>query len=1028
MPPEDEEEEKIDDEWLEGEQWSDEQPEMIIDLGPGERKREPWEELGEVDLESQLLLRVVLPGREPPPEEYSQLSCSDFIGTIPPIGLRNLPPDFQPQKTLEQLCLIKEKDFVMVCKAGHGKTSDAIFHGLDQVYASDERYILSFTHSRAVGRTQQQKFDDLSGRLVEGSETCEAYFFGEDWRKQAIREGERDFSMLLITPQTYTGSYAYYAGELTEGHPAAVESYVSDEAVWLKTLESPQIILIDEVDSFPTSTLLWLVPLVRILKWRESFTEVILASATLANPDDIALRFLGPEGNYEVLSGTGRRGKLVVSVYLETKREQLLEWKIQEILTHIETELAILDENPKHNPKKVLLFINHKIIINIRTVLKQFSDHFVIVHGDMKYEEIANEIENFRTDPDKICLVATQLVEAGLDLPDIYWQVSYGLLLQPRQFMQLRDRTIRQPGEDGKMDIILRGTNKEEKEYADPDKKEDLKTYVEQQDPVPLRLPWYTPWSLRFWIAMGVLFRFPDVVERIQTDLNHFTETPSFQQHLKEAIIDLYVKRVIRLGEDGQLYPTPATKGYITGFLHKNVESIYTIIREEDEKELGKVDYLTILRHYLVGQSLPFKGYNYMVTEIRRIMKGKKEIREIRVERKPPELYWYWNRVESTLQRSKIYAISMEKEVALVQLSTTHEVTQDEIDDRTRKTKKSQVDPFIERHLGVFIGATSPWTMDAKMLLEKISHKLHIENTELKASSYSDSLLGQGTLIIDKSTVELALLIYDYLIKEDLWVQAPSESTRVPSESVSPKGLPQDRKPRFRHFKNFLAKYQHTVIFLADLHLDGNPFRVGGQEVDFRLFCQELFEELQHATLIVFLGDTVDITDTTDEDLLQALGQLHVLYEVLDEYQILEKTVFLLGNHDYNATYYRWYKRVRVEDSIALQLFRSMPRALISHGNNLGLEQLIKSGLSAKRILAWKKSLKDKIADCYAKEEDLVIVGHSHLGRLFKKEGLLMVPSMKKYWLNPPKDHGWLGLLGYENPYYPEASEFKIDA
>ena len=100
----------------------------------------------------------------------------------------------------------------------------------------------------------------------------------------------------------------------------------------------------------------------------------------------------------------------------------------------------------------------------------------------MKYEEIANEIENFRTDPEKICLVSTQLVEAWLDLPDIYWQVCYGLLLQPRQFMQLRDRTIRQPGETGKMDIILRGTNKEEKKYADPDKKEDLKAYIEQQE------------------------------------------------------------------------------------------------------------------------------------------------------------------------------------------------------------------------------------------------------------------------------------------------------------------------------------------------------------------------------------------------------------------------------------------------------------------------------------------------------------------------------------------------------------------
>ncbi len=809
-----------------------------------------------------------------------------------------------------------------------------------------------------------------------------------------------------------------------------MESYLSDDAIWLKTLDEPWMLLIDEVDSFPTSTLLWLVPLVRILKWRNSQLQVILASATLKNPEDIAQRFFGSERNYEILHGTGRRGKLDIRVYLEAKREQLLEGKIHEILDHIETELDALDENPRHQPRKVLLFINHKMSINIRRVIRQFSDNFVIVHGDMNYDEIALEIEQFQSDPEKICLVATQLVEAGLDLPDIYWQVCYGLLLQPRQFMQLRDRTNRRPGEFGKVDIILRGTNKEERKYADPDMEEVLEAYIKQQDPVPLHLPWYTPWSLRFWIAMGALARFTDVIERIHKDLNHLEKTPIFQRHLKEAIIDLYIKRVIRFGEDGRVYPTPMTKEYITGFLHRNVESIYTVICEEDDKEieLGKVDYLNILRHYLVGQSIPFKDYNYEIKEIRQSKKRKEEIRQLRVERKAPELFWSWNQVETTLQRSRIYAISGEKEVALVQLNITHEVK--EIDnDNPRPTEKIEVDPYIERHFGIFVEKTSPWAIGTSVLLEKFTKELHIDITNLQVSSYSDNTLGEGTLIIDNSTVELAQLIYDYLITTDLMLPATEKVIQTPSEIVSATGIPHNHKPRFPRFKKLLTKFQHTVIFLADLHLDGKQFKVNGEEVDFRLFCQELFEELQHAELIVFLGDTVDITGTTDEELVEAIGQLHVLYEVLDQYEILDKTVFLLGNHDYNATYYRWRKRVRVEDSISLQLFRTMPRALISHGDGLGLERLMKSGsLTRKRILQWKGNLKDKIADCYAKVEDLVVVGHTHLGRLFPKEGFLMVPSMRNYWRNPPKDLGWLGILGYVNPFYSNACELAIDA
>jgi hypothetical protein len=109
MPPEDKDEERSEDDWLEGEQWSADQPEITIDFGLGERKKEPWEESEEFDLESQLLLNVVLPGREPSIEEFSNLSCRDLIRSIPPISLKRLPPIFDLRKLSSNFVSLRTK-------------------------------------------------------------------------------------------------------------------------------------------------------------------------------------------------------------------------------------------------------------------------------------------------------------------------------------------------------------------------------------------------------------------------------------------------------------------------------------------------------------------------------------------------------------------------------------------------------------------------------------------------------------------------------------------------------------------------------------------------------------------------------------------------------------------------------------------------------------------------------------------------------------------------------------------------------
>ena len=58
------------------------------------------------------------------------------------------------------------------------------------------------------------------------------------------------------------------------------EHWRNEEFQWARILSSPHLVLIDEVDSFPISMLMLLLPIIRILKWKDPLLKVIISSAT----------------------------------------------------------------------------------------------------------------------------------------------------------------------------------------------------------------------------------------------------------------------------------------------------------------------------------------------------------------------------------------------------------------------------------------------------------------------------------------------------------------------------------------------------------------------------------------------------------------------------------------------------------------------------------------------------------------------------------------------------------------------------
>lgn len=977
---------------------------------------------------AKLLKQLVLPKRFLPESEITQVPLSSLLGNLPPSSLTKVPPWFQVTKSFVQLCQTEEgEDVILICKCGHGKTTIVSMYFLDRTYANCDIDVLSLVPYRAVGKTQLEKFMGFSEMLVEEESKCEGYFWGNNLKKQDIRESEEDISMLVTTFLTYLGSLTRYFPEhyVIDGK----KKFKSYDLQWAYRLTYPSYLFIEEIDSFSADYLSLLIPVVRTLKWKNPELQLILSSGTLGNYEDIAKAFFGNNNPYKLITGSGRRGELHINVYYETKRQEALEEALLLIMEHIDNELRQLQQNPNYKPKKVILFLNNKLEIELRNIRKVLSDHFLSVHGNMFFERITKNIDEFQTDPYKICLIATQIIQSGVDLPDVKWAVFYGILENPQQYQQIRERINRNPNHIGRLDIILRDYYDFERELSDPKKEDELKAFVLQEDPIPLCLPWYTPLSLRLWIVFATLLRVTDILWRIEKDLSHLSDSFEFQRHLREAFHDLLAKNVIRINSEGQFKITPQTKKWIFGLVKKDEQRSYSIIcKEKGESELvGKIDYLTLLRHHLVGQNLPLE-VNY---EVIQVLKNKKK-REVHVKRIPADHFYYRNQVESSLHRSALHAINWENRLALVSITRIHEVT--DPDNRTNDPEIAMdIEPLRETYQAIFIGREAALSEEKCELTESYLQNSILPNLPfqypLELTEYEDPSLGDGFLLIDTSHQKIVDFLFEHLQKKVL--SSSSQNKSILSD-ISQEEVNKIQEIHcslcdtpFKHFKQYRKRFQNVIVIIPDVHLNGEPFKIQDKTINFKAFWYYLLSNLKSATLIVFNGDMIDWTDTKEEMRSETLSQYYIIREISDELNIGEKVKFLLGNHDFDSNIFVWKKPTFADLTLELQINPQIT-AQIRHGHNIGLETL--GELTEKSLQILRKRLK-------VSDNCVLGLGHTHdlYGRCKKPLKVLQVPPFKKYWKSPlKKGLGWLGLLGYgskiETNNKIEDWEIAIDA
>ncbi|PWI46353.1 hypothetical protein CEE45_17260 [Candidatus Heimdallarchaeota archaeon B3_Heim] len=964
------------------------------------------------------ILGGTLASTEPPEEDYSRTPYVDFLECY----ISDVELDYfkkrRPLIEHEMLSKTGHQFYILRGKTARGKSEAMCVYTLHETLKEDS-YAFVLAHNRGLAEELKDKFATFMRRLSDTRQIVAYYKDTEEENaliRDQVREGQDRAAVFIMTPFMLLGSFTSFSlmGQLEYQE---VLDQLGDRDMWGKVfssfnyrwaekLSSPSIILIDEVDSYPLSVLLCLSIFVRFLIRKNPGIKVILSSATVSNPDLFATLFFGPESDYLDQTGLGRRGTTNINVYCEDEPQELLEYFVQEVKTYIQAERAKVKPGNKYVPRKIILFLNNKRDIDIKKLIGTFSAYFTTVHGDMLSKTVAKRIRNFRHNRLQICLVATSIIQTGLDIPDAFWVIFYGIPHCDREYLQQRGRSNRDPSQEGKIDIILRASNTfENNKAANVDA---LAHFIFQEEPPPFQTPLFTPLTLQYAIVMGVVFGFWNIVDQLKKGF-YGRDDSSYLQEVEQAYIKLLDEHVVTVGSDEQICPTATTKRWIHAFPRRFGTEIYTVIlrtKTSKERKLGTIRLLELFRRGLPSQTLTYIDDTYQVVEINPTAKT------VYVTKGFLELYTMKNKVKKTITATEILAHDLKINAALVEVIETERVVKKDI--RTGSFDLNNV-PLAQNtdYTGIFI-KKKKITIPVERKIRKYCDILNIDRSVFRSTTCYHEELGLGSLLIDTSNLGLASMFYQQ------WILLKKTRNKIKNKkeqkNVQTQTLYQEKKNRFHRY---LDDYHFTVGCIADLHFNGQLITINGQEVNFRQFCYTLVKPLKNASVIIFLGDTIDRLAAHDFTIARA--QLSILYETLDQLNLLHKTIFILGNHDYDMRYFRWRKPINTMTEIRWSL-KPYQDLIFIHGHNSKMEQYLgKQEITAKKVYNWRTNFSKPVNGKKVRISDIVVSGHLHKGFCNREQYSLGVPSARNYWLFP-QNEGWIGLFGFstfDDPWEP---------
>ncbi|MHA1450725.1 MAG: metallophosphoesterase, partial [Candidatus Hodarchaeales archaeon] len=130
------------------------------------------------------------------------------------------------------------------------------------------------------------------------------------------------------------------------------------------------------------------------------------------------------------------------------------------------------------------------------------------------------------------------------------------------------------------------------------------------------------------------------------------------------------------------------------------------------------------------------------------------------------------------------------------------------------------------------------------------------------------------------------------------------------------------------------------AVVIADLHLEQKKITItrGGRKFSTskRKLVKSMLEYLSEATMIIFNGDTAELRwahargEVQDNSLPAGFVELEWLVQTLDDLGLLDKSVFIRGNHDYNIDQFSSTGKILVRDYCRIPCGDTF--ALVTHG------------------------------------------------------------------------------------------------
>ncbi|MFQ5820098.1 MAG: DEAD/DEAH box helicase [Candidatus Heimdallarchaeota archaeon] len=561
---------------------------------------------------------------------YKELAHLRYPASVPDVSKRGwnevLPTigkkfeeltGYQPFKhQIRGMRAVEVGDTLLNIGTGGGKTVAAILPALEQVAQArkrGERYgpILVVCPTRILLTELQERLSKLGRELLGEFEV--ARYSGEvpmDERKE-IRESCKDLDGLLMTPHIYRGS-------LTRAEKKG-------EGDWRDTLLYPGWVFFDEIDFYNSHVISQLKVHYDLLKEkgraRNQAPRVILAGATIGNPEQFAQRFLGSGAT--VVGGAARHGPIEICVG-ELEAEEPRAVRGRPPRTVLDGFIEDYANGRVEAGLRPLIYFDNKFEIERYSYVNDLRAlGFGYVYSDLPAEANARTYLAYKRG-ELEGLLATRILESGINIGTLAFMIMIGFPSGGRRGLhQTIGRVARKPkAEPGRILFLLSRANPLDKL---------LLTYRETLLTLLKELP-LTP--VRFYRKQQnpELFKL-DLLLRALVDENREgrVEVGEEDTVLQRELTRLQAQGLLR--QRGQKYAIHVERAaaYLFGMPLMRMVPHFQVVYER--RDLGSMDLFKVAYGACPGNYILLGGELWEVVEVTRT--------QVRVKPAPPEFGRY---------------------------------------------------------------------------------------------------------------------------------------------------------------------------------------------------------------------------------------------------------------------------------------------------------------------------------------------------------------------------------------------------